>query len=447
MNDPLVAQMKNYLAQKGYSAAPKDVSGQDWFAKTAPAPVETPKDTSFSGALLGTATPDAITSAQGGDSQMIQHPIEALKGGIKNIADLGVTLDKGAEAVGKTVLPDIGTSKTENSGLDFKPVDEMTQPSNEAQKEGGFVSNFIPAERAISTAKPLIEGGINLAKDTVKPIGEALAKRQANKADSAIKDLITPDLNKKATETAIKTGKVKEGGVFKERDITKAVPNFEKMTKTLKEVPNIGKGTTLEKTNAIHDHIGTVANDLRTQIKTAQTQTGKDRGFFTPNEFKGYMDGVKSSLSENPTLVGDAEKTADKILSKFSSLVKQEGHTPEGLLNARQKLDSWMSSQKGSNVFDPKTENAVSAALRGVRQGANDFLAKKVPDVAVKAMLKKQSLLYDALDITSAKASKEGGSKLGRLVTKYPKTAGAVGTLGAIAGEKALKGLGVPYLP
>lgn len=281
-------------------------------------------------------------------------------------------------------------------------------------------------------AKNAIEKGTQVVKDTTEKFATDPAKVAA-KQSSFIDDLITPEMNKKATTTAIKTGKVTEGeGLMGKRDFGEAIPNLDKIKASVEKVPGISsKNTHLQNANLIHDEIGKTAESLKSQLQ--------GKGFFSPSEFKGYMDTIKTTLKENPMIVGDAERTASKIVDKFNSLVKQHGYTPSGLLDARKALDQWMGSQKG-NVFNPTTESAVSTALRAVRQGGNDFIASKVKDVPVKDMLEHQSNLYRAIDNIAPKAAKEAGSKLGRFtgfIKKHPYVTGAVGAVGA---DKILKG-------
>ena len=258
-------------------------------------------------------------------------------------------------------------------------------------------------------AQPVIK---DVAKTTVNLLTktpEEIALKQATKNTNFIDNLITPELNKKASEAAIKTGKVLENTKLTgTRDIKGALPNFDAIKSSVEKVPGISeKNTALQNVNAIHDEIGKVAENLKISLQ--------GKGSFTPAEFNKYMKGIKTTLSDNPLLVGDAEKTASKIVAKFNSLVKENGYTPSGLLEARKGLDAWMSSQKG-NVFNPNTESAISTALRAIRQGGNDFLASKVPDVAVKDILKHQSNLFQAIDNIAPKAAKEAGSKWGRFI-------------------------------
>lgn len=377
-------------------------------------------------------TEKAISTVKDYATEAVTNPMETAKGVIKGIPGQAANLTKLVEAPGKYITGKIAeaTGTQAPQGLDYTAVEELTAPSNKAQQVGYVASGVLPVERAVGgveLATKGISGGIGLTKAGASKIQQGASAiketiRPTVTKEDFLKDLITPELTNKASVEAIKTGKVTEAGLTGSRDITQAIPGFSNMEKAVSEVPKISpKNTLLENANAIHDYIGTVANDLTSQLKAVQTQVGKDRGFFTPNEFKGYMKSVSQTLSDNPTLVGDAEKTANKILTKFNSLVKEKGYTPSGLLEARKSLDSWMATQKGAKVFDPTTENAVSIALRAIRQGGNDFLASKVPDVAVKELLAKQASLYNAIEQIAPKAAKEGANGFQRWIKANPK--------------------------
>lgn len=297
------------------------------------------------------------------------------------------------------------------------------------------------ASPTVDEAAQGLKEGASVAKNMVTDAAKAVVGKSevsAAKTDAFIKNLVTPQMTAKDLTGAIKTGKVTEAtGLIGERDVTGALPNLPKIQKAVAEVPGISaKNTLLENANAIHDHIATIANDLKTQIQ--------GKGFFSPNQFRGYMDSVKNNLIENPLITGDAEKTAQKIMDKFSSLVAEKGHTPSGLLDARKALDSWMAAQKGAGVFDPAKESAISTALRAIRQGGNKFLADRVPSVDVKGLLSKQSSLYDAIENIAPKAAKEGSSGFKQFVKAHPTLIKAIEyTAGGIGAGEVLKHTGI----
>lgn len=352
------------------------------------------------GDVIAPLIPDPVKSKIGDVSKYISEKVNQIPG-------MTPEIHKG--------LADVFNTLTLEGGAKTEPI--ATDLAKAGIEKGGDV---------INTAGNSVVDKVNDISSTTVATNAA---KQATKQSDFIEKLITPEMNAKATTSAIKTGKVAEGeGILGKRDMTSTVPGFDNIKASVEKVPGISsKNTALQNVNLIHDSIGTTAQDLKSQLK--------GKGQFTQKEFQNYMTGVKNTLTENPLITGDAETTANKIINKFNSLIKTNGYDAEGLLNARQQLDQWMSAQKGANVFDPKTETAVSTALKGIRQGGNDFIASKVPDVQVKGMLAHQSNLYRAIDNIAPKAAKEGTSKLGR-VTKFVKK-NPVAT--AFVGDKILK--------
>ena len=315
----------------------------------------------------------------------------------------------------------------------------------------GMGAGEAPATDATREGLTSLQEGSAAAKTAMDATDNAKTAATAGaKSDAFVKDLVTPEMTSKDMTAAIKTGKVTEGaGLTGERDVTGAVKGFDKTVSAVKEVPGISpKNTLLENANAIHDHIGTIANDLTSKLQAADAADASKGLPDLKEPFTTYMQGVKSSLSENPMLVGDAEKTAGKILDKFTSLVDENGYTREGILNARKGLDTWMASQKGGSVFDPAKESAVSTALRAIRQGGNGFIADNTPDVAVKDMLGKQTSLYNAVESIAPKAAKEGSNGLQQWIKANPIKAGLIKkgayAVGGAGAYEVAKDLGVP---
>jgi hypothetical protein len=246
----------------------------------------------------------------------------------------------------------------------------------------------------------------------------ALASKGTDSATSDyINKLLTPDMTNKVSAAAIKSGKVAEGtGLTGARDFTGAIPNFNAIKSSVEQVPGISpSNSALQNVNAIHDAIGNTAQDLRNQLSNQEVMP-----IITQDKWNGYLSGVKNQIAENPLLVGDAEKTSNKVLAKFQTMIPKSGDiTAENILNARQGLDTWIKGLK-PNAFNPATENAVSIAVKAVRQGANNLLAESAPDVAVKHLLNHQTNLYNAIDMIAPKAAKEGNNTLQQIITKNP---------------------------
>lgn len=396
----------------------------------------------------------ANTIVQEASFQPSQEIAKSATGGADSVEAGGEAVLRAAQApirvtgaIGGAIGDVIG-SGLEAAGLSSSATQQTPETQAIAEKYSGTGTRNVSPDtqqvfNAISdTANLPITGGVgSLAKTAAKTGTEAVvdtAKSIAGKTiktpDQALIDLVTPELSKKQNLTALKTGKVAENkDLLGSRDITGTVQNFDEIKNAVAKVPGINpNGTNLENLNVIHNEIGTIADGLSTAL-------GNDKRFFTPNEFKSYMSAVKKDLSESPLLVGDAEKSANKIYSKFDSLIKTNGYTPSGLLKARKELDNWISNQKGEGIFSPDKETTLSLVLRGIRQGGNNFLADMVPDIAVKDLLRQQSILYQAIENIAPKALKEGGNKIQRALVKNPRLQKAleIGATAAIGGGAA----------
>lgn len=351
----------------------------------------------------------------------------------------------------KTVLPSAIGGVTKNVGTG------VLQGALQGAKSGAITGGIYGASSGVSNAllqdKTLGEAAVGGLKGAlggaisggiiggaIGGVSGGIKQYQENKAKQDwIDKLVTPPTDKgKTALQAIKTGKVKEGvGLGGKRDFSKAITGMNDIKQEVAKVPGIAEGNSkLQNLNAIHDHIGVIAEDLKGKLESSKVS-------FTPKEFNKFMTTAKSGLEDNITLVGDQQKIANKILDKFNVLVKQNGYTPSGLLEARKQLDSWVLSQKGAKVFDPALENAFSSALSAVRQGGNDFIARLVPDAGVKEALRSQSNLYRAIDTLAPQALKEGGTKLQRLLAamhKHPVASFMVGTVASGPIMSALTG-------
>jgi len=185
---------------------------QDWYSNmqsTVAQRERNNQDNSFMGAIMGKSpessynmpSVDVAKDIVHGVGQIVQHPIEATKGAVKNIAatgagvinaaDTGITADVNALG-GDIGKPDQGGILGGKTMLDYKPVQEATQYSNDAQSAGGMASNFIPvgegakvAKTGITTVAPHIDQAIDVAGNFIKPLTDAVGN-VASKAKGSI---------------------------------------------------------------------------------------------------------------------------------------------------------------------------------------------------------------------------------------------------------------------
>jgi hypothetical protein len=253
-----------------------------------------------------------------------------------------------------------------------------------------------------------------LLGDTVKAASDKAAFNEAL-------DIVSP----KQTAGVLKKG-IKAGRGAMQGGVETVGPDQQTIAAAKAAAGIVKKGNTaVENANAVRGAIGDTASGLKKELGSMEITP-----IVSQDELLQLRTQAMQQIGENPTMVGNAEESAKRIFTKFQSLLPQTSDvTALDVLEARQKLDAWIQSLKGSNIFDPATENAMSIALRSIRQGANKLIADKAPGVAVKDALAKQSSLYDALDNIAAKGTKDiGTGRIKRFSQRHPIVSGLVKT-------------------
>ncbi len=264
--------------------------------------------------------------------------------------------------------------------------------------------------------------GAAIAKDAVgTAVGRALGRRTI---DDAL-EVVTPALTKKAAKQAVAEGRATQSGLAGRISVTpdaRTLGAAEGVSPLVDSGAITKKMTNTAKAGVIKDEVGVVAEDLEKQLTTMDVTPIVDR-----ESMRGLYNDAMRQITEGGPLTGDAAKYAQTMLKQFESYLPKQGDiTAVDILKARKKLDSWIKSQRKSTIFDPQVDNAISIALRAVRQNANALIAENAPGVAVAKMLKRQSQLYDALDMVSKKAVNEiGSTRMSRFAGRFPRTVGA----------------------
>lgn len=373
------------------------------------------------GVYTGLKTSDtpqtATTTSTVGAEQYGEKPrslgeniIEADKGVVKGAGDTVA----GAMRFGETVANQTAgrvVSAIQGKGFNPLPTEELggnigrdkglidiLKPTNTAQKVGYY------GEKVGELALPGGAGGTKVLQ----------ARTAARAFDDAL-SVVAPKETANVIKQGLKQGRGVVQGFFREAGMSPD-QTTERAARAVQGIVKKG-ATAAENSNAVLKGIGDTAKELVTKLKSQEIKP-----ILAPHELDNLLSEASQKIGEDPTMVGNAGESAARIFKKFTSfLPKNKDITAEDLLHARQQLDGWMKSIKGAKVFDPATENAVSIALRTIRQGANDLVATKAPDVAVKELLAKQSAMYDALENIAAKGVKEiGTTGPGRLAAKHP---------------------------
>lgn len=381
---------------------------------------------------------------------LIRTPLRiggAIAGGINDLLGAGLSAitpdfiekpvtDLIGGAVGGAMQSDIGQKATNfYQGLD-----------PEIQRDLGDIGNIgslVPIGKGLNLAKGAIaETAPTLLKTVAKAEGkEGLVGMAGNAAKKQLVadavEIVAPKATAKVLKNAVKSGRVEKKGIL---GGIEASPDYRTIKAAEAAAGIVRKNKTLvENAGLVKDEIGNVATKLIDDIQNMEIVP-----ILQKEDVDNLLGKVMKDISENPVMAGETAiaAKADVILNKFKSFLPEGDITAIDLLEARKKLDKWMESQQVGDVFNPNYETAKSVALRSIRQGANELVALKAPDVAVKELLQRQSALYDALDNISDKAIKEVGTKgYERLIKRHPYISGLVKGGLTAAGAGGVAGL------
>jgi len=170
---------------------------------------------------------------------------------------------------------------------------------------------------------------------TGKTLQESAKKTIKRNIDDFATELVSPIKNKKQIIDDIARGRIQEGGLFKWRT---RIPTKSEISiaEEVKRVPWFWPWkTSLENNNAILNQISTLDDNL---IKSL-----KENDVLIPRkETMSSIKWVKNRLSENPLIVWDAEKVANKLIIKFEQIVKSNPWKATWLLKSRREFDNWV---------------------------------------------------------------------------------------------------------
>lgn len=334
--------------------------------------------------------------------------------------------------IGKGALNLLGDVK--GAASDF-----AQQNPNAARSLGAVndIASFAPMMEGASAVTGPVGKGLESAGSAI----ENVAANQASEAkDKFVQNLILPKETPKILEDQVgRTTENKFG-----TKVYDPTPEEKEIAGVVSDIPEVKSSNTINANfNAVQSALGAEANNLKTDLI-------RNDVVFPRKEFNAQLNQVVQNLTDNPLLTGDAAATAQKIVDQMKKFVLNNKASASGLLQARKDLDKWIKTQKGGAAFDPVKENAISTALREVRQTTNGFIAQKVPSVGVADSLRKQNLMYKAMDNMAPKAAAEAKTSIGRVSNRISNAIpgkGVIGKMGAVLGGSALGGAVASAVP
>lgn len=321
----------------------------------------------------------------------------------------------------------------------------LGQQGLEALKAG--VENYEEFKESNPTAAANLEGALNIAefipairaKRALKPAGEFLetsAEAAIDKSKkSFVRDLLTPVQTKKVKEAQVPRTTEKGVGILKRSEIEPTRLEKE-IDEIVAKVPGISEKKTVQQNfNVLQLENERLAKRLISDIEANDFVIAK-------KEILSKLDNAKSALIDSPTIVGDAEKTAEKLMNKMKQIVDSNPGTASGVLKSRKEYDTWVRKQK-PKAFNAETENAFSLANKEIRDTLNDILDSKAKNVNVKASLREQSNMFRAMETLVPKAAIEADTAVGRILQRTGELLGTKNkVVQGIAAAVGIGGLG-----
>lgn len=291
-------------------------------------------------------------------------------------------------------------------------------------------------------AAKTIESAANIGLVAAPVAGQTLRKpavvlerkaglQVAKKRRDFVNDLVRP--KQTAKERLAEVGRTEEKGILR-KSVRSLSPRQKDIAKEVSRIKGVtsSRGLQFNYNQIVKENVK-LAKALDKNIDIKKSVPLQRRA--VNNSIDGA---VEKLISTNPVIVGNAETVAKRVATKAKQILADNPSTPQGVFRSRKQLDSWIKSQKGQKAFDPSMENALSVSIRTIRQSMNDIVDKAVPSASVKANLRRQNLLFDAMDNVAEKAASQGRNSVARafesLIQIVPLRNQAVQIAGTLAG-------------
>lgn len=357
---------------------------------------------------------------------------------IKSAVNVPLNLYQGATGQEMTTMS--GDDGVTTYQQDFQ---NKTLPAVESGQESPLgatartVGEVVSGGADVLGAETLAEKGIKTAEKLASPfIDKSLA---TNASKEALK-VVTPELTAKETEQALSEGRGKTSKILGKTTIQ---PN-KRLTDVAKSVEGVvsKSNTGAQNISNIKTALGKEADTLAKSIENVK-QPVSDKGV------KTFLDNVEKPIE----IEADATQSRKFDITKnaLTRIIAKNEKTVSGLLKSRKEFDALV-SKEFPNLYD-RANAPWRSAVTGMRNALNDAIEANLPDgFGYKESLRKQSLMYEAIDNIAGSSGEEIGTnrftRFGQrhpIITKTVKVAGGsvvAGTLGGGAYEGTKKILG-----
>lgn len=261
------------------------------------------------------------------------------------------------------------------------------------------------------TAGPLANKGANAFQPFLKNETSAPIPFTGDNAASQAKYAQELVLPKQTPSEIAKTALQREsGGGIMNRQVYKPQAREAEMAKAAADA-GVKKGAPLV------DNLQTIAKFNAKEGERLSGLLAKNDTPIDPNSLNAAATRIAEKIASNP-LVDEHGSTVRKLLELAQKSIDEQPKTAAGLLQARKNFDFAIEEFQPTAFDTDAPATAFRFAVRQIRQGINQTIADASPNIAVKASLRKQNLLYDAIDNISGKVSSEPTNRFGRFFAK-----------------------------
>lgn len=233
----------------------------------------------------------------------------------------------------------------------------------------------------------------------------------------ALKEAISvtkPTLTPKEEIAAKATGRVTKTGLGRKVTLEPSERDIE-VAEAVKGI--VKKGDPFKNIQRIRSNIAKISDDeVREAIRANDS-------IFNNSQLRTKLNIAKED--SELLFAGDLskEKAYNAIINRFIQLVNKRGNKTSGLFESRIDFDQLMKQKFGRDILDPtKSKDIIRTnAILDVRRAANEYISELLPEGnAYKALLKKESLMFDAINRLAKSAPKLGTTALQRFGQRHP---------------------------
>lgn len=265
-----------------------------------------------------------------------------------------------------------------------------------------------------------------------------ISSRREQKAFQEAVDIIKPKLTPKQQTQAFSAGRGQKTGLLRRVEVTPSARDLD-TAEAVQGLVKKGKSE-FENIKSLKNEIAKISDDgVRGALK-------KNNAIFNESQLRTRLNSAKEE--SEVVFAGDAalEKAYTATTNKFIEIVNKGKKNISNLFESRIEFDTFMKQKFGPDILDPTRSKDIvrTNAILDVRRSANEYISELLPKENVyKELLRKESLMFQAIKNIAGKAPKIGTTALQRFGARHPalKTTAKYG--GTAVGGGIIAGLGL----